>query len=402
MGSARIIGLVPALAALALLTGCRDDGRPQPPQASQTPALDPIVVRPGDPLIIGVSAHLTGDAQTLGTDLVAAAELAAGQFGPSIKGHDIELSARDDGCSDAERAVAVATEFITQRALVGVIGPMCTTGAQAANPRYEAAGVVHISASATRSALSSQGERYFFRTAWHDDAQAAVQAAYAREELGASTAVVVDDGEPYGNALAAEFSTQFQERGGRVLATMRLARGTVEFASIARQIIELAPDLVVFEGFNPEGALMISALREAGFQGFFAGPDGLLSVRDFIGTAGSHADGAMITGGAMPDASFLATYVALYQRPPVTQFVLQTHDAVTALLRAIEAVAAEQEDGTLRIDRLALAEALRNQRFAGLTGSVSFDERGERRGETASEIGITVYRVFNGQFVAVE
>jgi branched-chain amino acid transport system substrate-binding protein len=299
-------------------------------------------------------------------------------------------------------AVAAAAEFIADRSLAGVIGPMCTTGAQAANPRYESAGVVHISASATRTNLSAHNERYFFRTVWHDDAQAAVQARYARQELGASTSVVLGDGEPYGNALAEEFSARFQEAGGRVLTATRIDRGTADFTPIARQIVDAAPDVVVFEGFNPEGALLARAIGDAGYGGFFIGPDALLSARDFLETAGARAEGATITGGAFPDAGFVETFTGLYQRPPTTTFVLQAYDAVTALLKAIDAVATEEDDGSLRIDRQRLADTLREQRFAGLTGSVTFDERGERRGETPAELGITVYRVFNAQLVAVE
>jgi hypothetical protein len=75
---------------------------------------------------------------------------------------------------------------------------------------------------------------------------------------------------------------------------------------------------------------------------------------------------------------------------------------VTALIRAIDAVAVENDDGSLTVDRGQLADALRQQRFAGLTGSVTFDDRGERRGETPAELGISVYRVFNAQLVAVQ
>jgi ABC-type branched-subunit amino acid transport system substrate-binding protein len=158
----------------------------------------------------------------------------------------------------------------------------------------------------------------------------------------------------------------------------------------------------VFEGFNPEGPLLARALGEAAFEGFFMGPDGLLNARDFLETAGPRAEGATITGGALPDAGFIATYEALYGRPPTTAFVLQAHDAVTALLNAVQAVGVERDDGSLRIDREALAAAMHEGRFAGLTGSVAFDERGERRGETPAELGVRVYRVFGGAFVAVE
>lgn len=396
---------LPAMFALCavLFAACGDSATRTPaPRETPKPPTAAIVVPAGQPLIIGLSAALSGEQVGLGTDLVAAAELAVGQYGGTVQGHAIELTQKDDGCTDPQKAVDVAAQFIDMPALAGVIGPMCTLGAQAANRRYEAAGVVHISPSTTRGDLSEQGEQYFFRTVWRDDAQAAVQARYAREQLGASTAVVIGDGEPYGNGLAAAFVARFEADGGRVIARPRIKRGTVDVAPVARQIVDVKPDVVVYEGFNPEGALLIKALDEGQYIGDFIGPDGLLSARDFLTNAGSAAEGAILTGGTAPAAEFAATYVTLYQRPPTTPFVLQAHDAVTALLKAIDTTAVAGADGALRIDRAALARALREQRFAGLTGSITFDERGDRRGETPAELGVAVYRVENGRFVAVE
>lgn len=392
-----------ALCAAMLLAACDSGGAGLPATATPAPAArsESIIVPAGKPLVIGLSAALSGEQMNLGLDLVAAAALAIGKFG-SVRGHVVELTQRDDGCSDPEKAVDVAALFIADTALAGVIGPMCTLGAQAANPRYEAAGVIHISPSATRVDLSEQGEQFFFRTVWRDDVQAAVQATYARRQLGASTAVVLDDGEPYGNALAEEFASRFESAGGRVLSEMRIERGTGDSSPLARQIAGEKPDLVVFEGFNPEGALLVKALGEAGYAGRFIGPDGLLSARDFLATAGPAAEGVILTGGASPGAEFVAVYQALYQRPPATAFALQAHDAVTALLKAVDTAATAEADGSLRIDRATLAKTLREQRFAGLTGSITFDEKGDRRGETPAELGISVYQVENGAFRAVE
>ncbi len=390
-----------ALCATMLLAAC-GGGSPGAPTPAPTPRTESIIVPAEKPLVIGLSAALSGDQMSLGLDLVAAAELAVGEFGGSVRGHAIELTQRADGCTDPEKAVDAAALFIADAALAGVIGPMCTLGAQAANPRYEAAGVIHISPSATRVDLSEQGEQFFFRTVWRDDVQAAVQATYAREQLASSTAIVLDDGEPYGTALADEFVSHFESGGGRVLSEMRIERGTADFAPLARQIADEKPDLVVFEGFNPEGALLVKALGEAGYGGRFIGPDGLLSARDFLATAGPAAEGVTLTGGASPGEAFVAIYQSLYQRPPVTAFALQAHDAVTALLKAIDTAATAEADGSLRIDRATLAKTLREQRFAGLTGSITFDEKGDRRGETPSELGITVYQVENGAFRAVE
>ena len=111
---------------------------------------------------------------------------------------------------------------------------------------------------------------------------------------------------------------------------------------------------------------------------------------------------AVLTGGPVADADFTSRFEAKAGRVPTTPFVLQTHDAVTALLRATEATLVDNGDGSLSIDRTALADALRNGRFAGLSGSITFDEFGDRRGETAPELGLRVYRIENGGLVLIE
>ena len=196
--------------------------------------------------------------------------------------------------------------------------------------------------------------------------------------------------------------TSFEAGGGRVIEQLSIRRGDTEMSGIARRITDAAPDVVVYEGTNPEGALLVVALREEGYAGGFIGPDGLLNARDFLLTAGDAALGAILTGGASPSPEYAAGFEAMHGRTIATPFVLQSHDAVTALLKAIDAVATADADGSLRINRDALGATLREQRFAGLTGSTAFDEHGDRRGETAEELGIAVYRVDAGGFVPIE
>ena len=388
-----------------LLAACASDSDGEHPVVPSPPATaepGPIRIAAGAPVRIGLSVALEGGQGELGRDLGGAAAIAVTDFGGALDGHPIELLPRDDGCGDPERAAAVAEEFIALDDLAGVLGPMCAPGAQAANPLYQQAGIVHISPTSTRDELSEEGDAYFFRLAWRDDVQARVQADFAFDEIGARTALLVDNGEAYGAELAASFEERFTERGGGIVARERVARGTTDFSSIVREAVDLNPAVVVYQGLNPEGPLLLAALRTAQYDGAFIGPDGLLSGRDFIGVAADKSDGAIVTGGAVPDATFVERYVGIYQRLPSTPFVVQAYDATTALLKALDAVAEPGSDGSLTIDRKGLADALRAQRFAGLTGSVGFDERGDRRGETASELGIVVYRVTGAAFTPVE
>jgi branched-chain amino acid transport system substrate-binding protein len=358
-----------------------------------------IVIRRGQPIKIAVSAALSGDQSNLGTDIAGAAELALATGAGTIRGHAVTIVRRDDGCTDAEKAIGVARTLVGEDGVAGVIGPMCTTGAQAANSVYEQAAIVHIAASATRVELSRQNEQYFFRTAWNDGAQAASQAGYAASSLQAATVTVIDDGEPYGQGLGDDFVEAFESLSGRVLSRERIARGSTDFSALSKQIKSANPDAVVYEGLDPEGLLIVKALREAGYSGFFIGGDALLSVRDFAGLGGTAVEGAIVSGGAVPDDAFNEKFRTKFDHLPATPFVLQSYDAVTALMTALASVATEGTSGDLTIDRAQLAAALREQTLRGLTGPISFDANGDRKGDTPAEFGLVIYRVFSGKFV---
>lgn len=388
-----------ALALLFAACGGNGDSTPAPTQTSEARG-GAIVIAPGAPLRIGVSVAMSGEQANIGADIGDAVDLAVADAGGAVRGHPIEAVRKDDGCTDAERALTVARTFIVDESVAGVIGPMCTIGSQAANHEYARASTVHITPSSTRVELSAQGDAYFFRTSWQDEAQARLQARYAIDRLRATQAIIIDDAEPYGTGLAEGIAVAYVEHGGQVVSRERIDRGTTDFGGLARQIASANPDVVFFSGLNPEGALLVRALRDAGYTMAFIGPDALVSARDFLVTAGNKAEGAILTGGAAPDEAYVAKFSGRYLRPISTPFVLQANDAVRALIAAIDAVATARDDGALVIDRVALAAKLRAQEYAGLTGRVSFDERGDRRGETAAELGLAVYTVTGGQFVA--
>src|SRR5205085_9227459 len=159
-----------------------------------------------------------------------------------------------------------------------------------------------------------------------------------------------------------------------------------------------SPDVIVFEGLNPEAALLLKELRKASYVAAFIAPDAALNVRDFVLNAGESANGAIVTAGPVPDDAFNRRFRDHTQRPPSTAFVLQTYDAVTLLLRAVDAVASTETDGSLVIDRRALADAIRSRAYSGLTGTIRFDANGDRSGESPAELGLKLYQVVAGQF----
>jgi len=343
----------------------------------------PIVIPAGEPIVIGVSAALTGPIKSRGIERRDATVVGIEQWkaanGDQISGHDIMVYAEDDGCSDADVATIAAERLLGKEGVVGVIGPQCSGGAVTAIPVYADGGMVVISGTATRTDLTTtqQGAEFFFRTAYTNAAEGILQARYVISQLKATTAWVIDDSEAYGEDLA-NAAQQALEESGRQVTSEGIA------------------------GFNPEGALLLRQLRDAGYSGPFVSGDAVASVTNFIEPLGDQAEGAVFTG-CMPTLpeEFLADYVTIVGHEPDTAFAAHVADAVYILLDAIAEVVVVQQDESLVIDPLELREAVSNpSMLGGVSGIIAFDENGDRVGN-AETIGLYMCEVKNGEFVLV-
>ena len=387
----------------------------------------PIVIPAGEPIIIGVSGPLTGPPEIIGIEGRKAAavgvELWKAANGDTIGGHAIEIHAEDDGCFEAEITASAAGHLLYGRddhrllpGLVGVIGPMCSDGASRVIPVYAQAGIVMISGSATRSALTTGQTRpeFFFRTVYSNSQEAAEQARYVIGQLGAATAYVIDDSGADGTDLANSLQARLGGVGVKVTRqSINVAEDVdVDFSELAGRIAADNPDVVIFEGFNPEAALLYRQLRDAGYGGPFIGSDGAVST-DFIEPLGELAEGAVFGGCslALPNdqgeidsrlKEFLADYVDIIGSEPKTAFPAQIADAVTILLDALAQVAQEQPDGSLVIEPLELRVAVSTpELLVGLSGAIAFDENGDRVGQAAG-VGHAMCKVEGGRFVRIE
>jgi branched-chain amino acid transport system substrate-binding protein len=402
-GRAILLGLTLLLALALVAAACGGDEEEEGEVKVQRSPDTPIVIPADVPIIVGVSAALTGPTETQGTESRDATVVGVARWkeanGDQIKGHDIEAHAADDGCFEADITALAAERLRDIEGLVGVIGPMCSDGTAAAIPIYADAGIVMISGSATRTDLTlTQPEpKFFFRTAYTNAREGALQARYVIAQLDAATAYVIDDSEIYGEDLANAAQDALEESGHEVTRES-IVPGAVDFSDLAGRIAGDNPDVVIFEGFNPEGALLYRQLRDAGYSGPFIGSDGTAVASDFIEPLGEAAEGA-IFAGCSPTLSeeFVDDYVGIVGSEPVTAFSAQYADAATILLDAVAEVAVEQADGSLVIEPLELRDAVSMPRLlAGLSGTIAFDENGDRLAESS---GLAMCEVEGGEFV---
>lgn len=387
--SQQTVALSLALVVLSLLVmACSSSKKSSPSLAEDSlreNATAPIIVPAGKPLVIGLSGPLTGPVQGGGEEdrdaVLVAIERWKKANGEQIKGHAIELRAEDDGCFESDIAEQAAQRLLRQEGLVGVIGPGCSSGAVAAIPVYAAGGIVVISPGSTANDLTtSQPEGgFFFRTAFRNDLTGTLVGLFASAQLQSKKAILIDDGEQYGQDLVAA-ALPAMEQNGATVTRESITIGTVDFGQLVAKIVQENPAFVGFAGFNPEAALLYRQLRDAGYTGLFGAGDAAASVGEFIEPVGPSAEGVLFAGCplALPE-DFVSAFDKLHGgAPEASAFVAQDADSTTVLLDAVAKVAEEQPDGSLSIDPAALRDAVRATALDGLSGPIAFNDDGDR------------------------
>jgi branched-chain amino acid transport system substrate-binding protein len=374
--------------AVFLLVACSSDKESKPTlddESLRPNATAPIIVPAGAPIVIGLSTPLSGAVQAGGEEDRAAVLVAIERWkaanGAQLKGHEIELRVEDDGCFESDIAEQAAERLLRQPGLVGVIGPGCSSGAVSAIPVLAAGGIVAISPGSTANDLTtSQPEGgFFFRTAFRNDLTGTFVGVFASQQLQSQKAVLIDDGEQYGQDLMNAAEPAMQQSGVTVTRES-ITNGTVDFSDLIERIMQTDPAFVGFAGFNPEAALLYRQLRDAGYTGLFGAGDAAASAGEFIEPVGPTADGVLFAGCPLPlPEDFLSAFEDEHGGPPeASAFVAQDADSLTVLLDAVAEVAKEQADGSLSIDPVALRDSVRATALEGLSGPIAFNDDGDR------------------------
>jgi branched-chain amino acid transport system substrate-binding protein len=379
------------LAAAFVALACNDDKQAPVGDGDGAIARSPetaVVIEAGEPIVIGISTALTGGPNGIrGAEYRDAAIASVERWKEAnddlIAGHEIAVRAEDDGCGDGNVTAIAAERLLSIKGLVGVIGPQCSGGAAGVIPTYEDAGVVMISGSATATGLTEEqpAGRFFFRTAYRNDLEGTLIGLFLalNPDLTIDSAYLIDNGETYGEDLAANAAAVAEENGVTVVRES-IVEGTVDFSEVAARVAQASPGFVGFAGFNPEAALLYRQLRDAGYEGIFGAGDGAASLTGFVEPVGAAAENVLFAGCTVQlPQDFLDAFVRLHGDEPAAAFPAQSADAATILLDAVAAVADEQGDGSLIIAPVGLRDAVRATVLEdGLSGAVAFDANGDR------------------------
>ena len=358
-------------------------------------ALGAVTGQAAETLKIGLMAPLTGSWASEGQGMKKIVELLAEQQNAKggVLGQKIEVITDDDGGDP--RTASLAAQRLTSRKVTAVVGTYGSAVTEASQAIYNEESIPQVANGSTAIRLTEKGFKNFFRTAPRDDEQGRM-AAQAIDQLGFKKVAILHDNTSYAKGLADESNTLLKKAGKQVVFFDALTPGERDYSTILTKLKSANPEVVLFTGYFPEAGLLLRQKKDMNWPVPFIGGDATNNA-DLVKIAGKEAaEGYYFLSPPQPqdldtaDArAFLDSYQKKYNEMPSSIWVVLAGDGFKVLVAAIEGAKSTEGDK--------IADYLHNnlKDFAGLSGSISFDAKGDREGE--------VYRVYKvnseGQFV---
>lgn len=332
---------------------------------------------------IGHVAPTSGWMSIVGIESENAARLAIEQLnagGVRIGGRaaSLELVAADDvGTASRGR---LAAEAMVAAQVRGVVGHFTSGPTIAAARIYADAGIPQLSPAATNPAFTRMGLKSAFRMVADDVKIARLLGRHAVGELGAQRFAIIDDRSIYGRGLAEEFSKAVVASGGRIVEVRQTTEDATDFGDFLSAAKAAQADAVFFGGFEPQAGRLLRQMKQVGFSAKVIGGDAICTP-DLVSyyARGEAFDDQVVCvlPGGMPPANdpatqrFIADYTRRYGLEP-TYYGPQAYDAVMLMVDAMTRAGSSEP-----ADYLPLLAA--TQDYQGVSGVISFDERGDLR-----------------------
>ena len=322
---------------------------------------------------LSISTRINAPADTLPTyrGFVLAMETVA--EAPDLP-MDVEWTLLDDH-GDPDRSRALAEQVAADPTYVGIVGPMGSTEAFANAPVFDSAGLLQVSPCASHPDLCDRGYRTFFRLVPNETVQGTELARIAKNHLNADRAAIVHDADAFGASVADNFSAGYIDLGGKVVARQSFEQGPDEYGALADAIAASDPEIVFFAVHGHEGGLVSGEIRDRGVTVPFLGTDGL-KTSFFLGGGDPAAEAFHTHSGAdfsrMPAAAaFRDAYVRRW--PADSTYSPEAYDSAMMIVEALR-----RSDEPTRSGVFDSFKRLAGSGYSGITGTVRFDQTGER------------------------
>ena len=328
---------------------------------------------------IGHVGPTSGGIAHLGKDNENGARMAIDELnakGVVIGGKKVkfELLAEDDG-GDPKQGTAAAQKLVDSK-VNGVIGHLNSGTSIPASKIYSDAGIPQISPSATNTRYTLQGFKTTFRVVANDGQIGNTLGKYAVKELKGKSIAVIDDRTAYGQGVADEFEKGVKAAGGKTVGREFTNDKATDFTAILTNLKAKKPDIIFFGGMDAVAGPMLRQMKQLGITAKMMGGDGICSGELPKLAAGAMADGQVVCAEAggldEKDAAAMkgmADFKAKFNAD-VQIYSPYVYDSLNLM------VAAMQKAGSADPAKY-LPELAKTTNYKGVTGLISFDEKGD-------------------------
>jgi branched-chain amino acid transport system substrate-binding protein len=328
---------------------------------------------------------ITGDWASEGQGMARVVEILADEVNATggINGTPVQVEVADDG--GAPRTASMAAQKLKTLNVLAVVGTYGSSITEATQDIYDEAGIIQIATGSTKISLTGKGLQRFFRTCPRDDEQGRVLANNVKK-LGFTKVALIHDNSAYAKGLADEAREIFKTIGVSEVYYDSIVPNDRDYTVSLTKIKAADPDVIVFTGYYNQAGLLLRQKRDLGFNVPMIGGDAT-NNSSIVEIAGKEAaDGYyFVSPPALPDMKTVAadklmvTYQEKFKSQPSSVWAVLAGDAFLVLVEAAKAVGPDPEK---------MAEWLKTglKDFQGLSGSITFDEHGDRIGE--------VYRLY--------
>jgi branched-chain amino acid transport system substrate-binding protein len=320
-------------------------------------------------LKIGAVFPLTGDTASYGQASKRGIDLAIEEINAKggVVGRPLKVVFEDDE-GKASKAVSALQKLIAADRVPVVMGSAGSSVTLAMAPVANENKVALITPVSSSPELTTKGGPYFFRVCPSDVVQAAMMAAWFKDD-GRRTAGVIYLTTSWGEGLKEEFVSKFTALGGRVLATEACKEGDRDLRAQLTKVKESNPDALYAITHGREGGALLRQAKELGITPSIYGAD-VWGSPELTESAGDAAKGVKIivptkyTGEAYQ--TFADTFKKRYSQEPDV-YAAYAYDMTRLIAQALSGAA----DGTQVRDNL------RRLSFEGVTGTTRFDQNGD-------------------------
>lgn len=339
---------------------------------------------------VGVAAPLTGEQAEGGKAVLNGAQLAVDDWNAKggVLGKKIVLVSEDDK-GDPDQALLVAKKFMDDvDVVIGHYNSNCTL---AAEPLYDKRKVLVITPSSTNPDVTDNGYLTIFRVCGRDDQQGKSAADYVVNHFKNAKVAIVHDNSTYGRDLVNEFLKNYEfKTGQKSVFHGSIQRSCIDIPDAVEKLKKARPTIIYFGGLWPQGAKLVSKLREAGCKATFISGDGCYDP-SFVKEAGSAAEGVLVTfvpdQEKLPGAKdILKRYRARFGEPG--PYSLYAYAAVDTALEGIRKAGSK--------DGVTVAKILHRMTVDTPFGKLTFDKKGD-----PEKSPYVMWQVKNGKFIEV-